>query len=186
MQFVGIKKGEEGRFITRYDIQYKTEDGQDKNYEIISRKKDINSFEELHGSDPDAVVLILTSPDGDRILLNKEFRMAAGMWVYNFPAGLIDPGEDAETAAARELREETGLELISIDDIIGLSYSAVGFSNEMNVCVVGKCDGEIRRSDSSFEEIEASWYTREEVRELLKTERFAARTQAFCYMWSRG
>ena len=111
--------------------------------------------------------------------------MAAGMWVYNFPAGLIDPGEDAETAAARELREETGLKLISIEDVIGLSYSAVGFSNEMNVCVVGKCDGEIKQSDSSFEEIEAAWYTREEVRELLKTERFAARTQAYCYLWSK-
>ena len=185
MKFQGIKKGEEGRFITRYDIQYKTEDGQDKNYEIISRRKDITTFEELHGDKPDAVVLILTSPDGEKILLNKEFRMAAGMWVYNFPAGLIDPGEDAETAAARELREETGLELISIEDVIGLSYSAVGFSNEMNVCVVGKCDGEIKQSDSSFEEIEAAWYTREEVRELLKTERFAARTQAYCYLWSK-
>ena len=185
MKFQGIKKGEEGRFITRYDIQYKTEDGQDKNYEIISRRKDITTFEELHGDKPDAVVLILTSSDGERILLNKEFRMAAGMWVYNFPAGLIDPGEDAETAAARELREETGLELISIEDIIGLSYSAVGFSNVMNVCVVGTADGEIQRSDSSFEEIEAAWYTREEVRELLKTERFAARTQAYCYLWSK-
>ena len=185
MRFQGIKKGEEGRFITRYDLQYKTEDGQDKNYEIISRRKDITTFEELHGDKPDAVVLILTSPDGEKILLNKEFRMAAGMWGYNFPAGLIDPGEDAKTAAARELREETGLELISIEDVIGLSYSAVGFSNEMNVCVVGKCDGEIRQSDSSFEEIEAAWYTREEVRELLKTERFAARTQAYCYLWSK-
>ena len=185
MKYVGIKKGEEGAYITRYDVQYKTEDVQDKNYEIISRKNNIETFEQLHGDKADAVVLIMTSPDGERILLNKEFRMAAGMWVINFPAGLIDPGEDAETAAARELREETGLELISIDDIIGLSYSAVGFSNEMNVCVVGKCDGEIQRSDSSFEEIEAAWYTKDEVRRLLKTERFAARTQAFCYLWSK-
>ena len=144
------------------------------------------TFEELHGDKPDAVVLIMTNADGTKILLNKEFRMAAGMWVVNFPAGLIDPGEDAKTAAARELREETGLELISVDDIIGLSYSAVGFSNEMNVCVVGKCEGEIKQSDSSFEEIEAAWYTKEDVRELLKNERFAARTQAYCYMWSHS
>ena len=88
-------------------------------------------------------------------------------------------------AAKRELMEETGLRLISIDDHIGMSYSAVGFSNEMNVCVVGKCEGDIRLSDSSFEEIHAAWYTRKEVRELLKTERFAARTQAYCYLWSR-
>ena len=185
MKFRGIDKKSEGKFITRYDIQYETEDGQPKTYEMISRNKDIKTYEELHGNKPDAVVLIMTSEDGERTLINKEFRMACGYWVYNFPAGLIDPGEDAETAAARELREETGLELVSIEDKIGLSYSAVGFSNEMNVCVVGTCKGDIQMSDSQFEEIEAAWYTKSEVRELLKTVRFAARTQAYLYMWSK-
>ena len=185
MRYKGIRKLHSGKFITRYDIDYETEDGQPKTYEMISRKPDIETYEELHGDRPDAVVLIMTSMDGSRILINREFRMAAGMWVMNFPAGLIDEGEDYEIAAARELREETGLILRQIDDVIGLSYSAVGFSNEMNVCVVGKCDGTIQMSDSSFEEIEAKWYTKEEVRELLKTERFAARTQAYLYLWSK-
>ncbi len=185
MKYEGIKKGDEGKFITRYDVNYRTEDGQPKVYEIISRNHDIKTYEELHGDRPDAVVIIMTDKTGEKILLNREFRMAAGMWVMNFPAGLIDEGEDPATAAGRELKEETGLDIISIDDIIGLSYSAVGFSNEMNVCVVGKCEGEITLSDSSFEEIHAAWYTKEQVRELLKTERFAARTQAYCYMWSK-
>ncbi len=185
MKYKGIKKLSEGKFISRYDIEYETEDGYPKTYEIISRSKDIASYEQLQGDKPDAVVLMMTTPDGERILINREFRMAVGMWVYNFPAGLIDEGETPEQAAARELREETGLELISIDDMIGLSYSAVGFSNEMNVCVVGTCEGKIQKSDSSFEEIEAAWYTKEEVRELLKRERFAARTQAYLYLWSR-
>ena len=186
MLFRKITKKEEGKFITRYDVEYETEDGKEKIYEMISRNNDINDYEALHGDSPDAVVLIMTTPDGSRILINKEFRMAAGMWVYNFPAGLIDEGETPEEAAARELREETGLKLQRVDDIIGLSYSAIGFSNEMNVCVVGCCEGNIQKSDSSFEEIEAAWYTREEVRELLKKERFAARTQAYLYLWCRG
>lgn len=185
MKFIGIDKKDSGKYITRYDINYKTEDGQDKVYEIISRNPDIKTQEELSGNAPDAVVLIMTSEDGEKILLNKEFRMAAGRFVYNFPAGLIDPGESPEEAAERELREETGLRLTRVDDVIGLSYSAVGFSNEMNVCVIGSCDGDLQKSDSSFEEIEAAWYTKEEIRELLKSERFAARTQAYCYMWSK-
>ena len=185
MKYKGIKKVQESRFITRYDVDYETVDGQSKTYEIISRNNNITTYEELHGDEPDAVVLIMTDESGDRILINKEFRMAAGMWVMNFPAGLIDEGETPEIAAARELKEETGLELISVDDVIGLSYSAVGFSNEMNVCVVGKCRGDIKLSDSVFEEIEAAWYTRKEVRELLKKERFAARTQAYLYLWSK-
>lgn len=121
---------------------------------------------------------------GERLLLNREFRMACGDFVYNFPAGLIDPGEVPEQSAKRELWEETGLELYEINDELGLSYSAVGFSNEMNVCVIGKARGEFRKSTSNVEEIEAGWYTKEEVRNLLKTERFAARTQAYCYLWA--
>lgn len=184
MEFLGIEKREEGRFITRYNVSYKTLDGNVKNYEMISRSPNIDSFEKLHGKAADAVVIIATDETGEKILINKEFRLAPGEWVYNFPAGLIDPGEVPEQSAARELMEETGLELYQIDDIINTSYSAVGFSNETNMCVVGKARGEFKPSTSAVEEIEAGWYTKEEVRELIKTSKFAARTQAYCYVWS--
>lgn len=121
----------------------------------------------------------------ERILLNREFRMATGRFVYNFPAGLIDEGETPQESARRELKEETGLDLLAIEDFIGESYSAVGFSNEKNVCVVGVAGGEFAPSSSIVEEIQAGWYTKEEVRNLLKTEPFAARSQAYCYMWSK-
>lgn len=186
MKFVGIKRCHTGKFITRYDVKYETEDGNIKNYEMISRNPDIDSFDKLHGKVADAVVIIATDESGERILINREFRLAPGEWVYNFPAGLIDPGEEPEQSAVRELMEETGLELYSIEDFIGTSYSAVGFSNETNVCVVGRARGEFKPSTSAVEEIEAGWYTKEEVKKLLKTEKFAARTQAFCYIWSRS
>ena len=164
MKFVGIEKKEQGKFITRYDVQYETVDGIVKNYEMISRNGEITDFEGLHGKAADAVVII-TTDEAD--------------------AGLIDPGETPEVSARRELMEETGLELYEISDTIGTSYSAVGFSNETNMCVVGKARGEFKPSTSTLEEITPGWYTKAEVRELLKTEKFAARTQAFCYVWSR-
>ena len=92
MQFKAITKKEEGKFITRYDIAYETVDHQEKIYEIISRNKALDSIEALNGSKPDSVVIIATDESGEKLLLNKEFRLAVGDWVYNFPAGLIDAG----------------------------------------------------------------------------------------------
>ena len=93
MKFVGIEKKEQGKFITRYDVKYETVDGILKNYEMISRNGDITDFEGLHGKAADAVVIIATDENDEKILIDREYRLAPGEWVYNFPAGLIDPGE---------------------------------------------------------------------------------------------
>lgn len=185
MKLNTVTKIHSGKFITRYDLTYTTSDQKTKIYEMISRNPRIETPEELHNHHIDAVVLIMHDQTGEKILLNKEFRLAAGECVYNFPAGLIDPGETPETSARRELKEETGLDLLEITDFIPDSYSAVGFSNEKNVCIVGIAAGTFAPSSSTLEEIEAKWYSKEEIRKLLKTEPFAARTQAYCYLWSK-
>lgn len=185
MKYEGIKKVLDGKFISRYDVIYTTEDNKTKVYEMISRNKDIKNISELQNENPDGVVIVVTDKSNEKILINKEYRMAVGDYVYNFPAGLIDAGETAEVAAARELKEETGLDLISISDVLYDSYSAIGFSNETNKVVIGKAGGTFGKSTSTVEEISAAWYTKEQVRDLLKNCRFAARTQAFCYMWSK-
>lgn len=186
MEFQGIEKVHEGRFIDRYNLTYITKDNKTKVYEIISRNKDLTGPEEIRNPHTDGVVIVVTDQNDEKILLNREFRMAMNDFVYNFPAGLIDPGETPEIAAARELREETGLTLLSIEDKLYDSYSAIGFSNETNAVVIGKASGEFAPSTSTLEEIEASWYTKEQVKELLKNNHFAARTQAYCYMWSKN
>ena len=185
MIFKGIEKKESGKYITRYDITYETSDHKEKIYEMISRNPDLKTREELADHTADSVVLIMHDESGEKLLLNKEYRMACGDFVINFPAGLIDPGEDYEMAARRELKEETGLDIIKIDDVIPESFSAIGFSNEKNICVVGSAAGTFTPSTSTAEEIIASWYTKKEVRELLQKEYFAARTQAYCYLWSK-
>ncbi len=184
MKYQGIRKIHEGRFITRYDVEYMTEEGNPKTYEIISRNKNIRTLDDLQNRTPDSVIMILTDESGERILISREYRMAMAQWIYNFPAGLIDPGETPEESAKRELLEETGLDLIRVDDILDNSYSAIGFSNERNVCVFGAAAGEFRKSTSDAEEIVPGWYSREEIRKLLRTEPFAARTQAYCYAWA--
>ena len=186
MEFQGIEKVHEGKFIDRYNLTYVTKDNRTKVYEIISRNKDLTGPEEIRNPHTDGVVIVVTDQNDEKILLNREFRMAVNDYVYNFPAGLIDPGETPEIAAARELREETGLTLLSIEDKLYDSYSAIGFSNETNAVVIGKASGEFAPSTSTLEEIEAALYTRKQVKELLKNNHFAARTQAYCYMWSKN
>ena len=184
MEYQGIRKVHEGKFITRYDVDYVTAEGNPKTYEIISRNRNIQTLNDLQNRKPNAVVMILTDESGELILVNREYRMAMAQWIYNFPAGLIDPGESPEESARRELREETGLRLMRIDDVLDNSYSAVGFSNERNVCVFGVAEGEFHKSTSDAEEITPGWYTKAEIKQLLRTEPFAARTQAYCYAWA--
>lgn len=184
MKYQGIRKIHEGKFITRYDVDYVTEEGRPKTYEIISRNRDLRTLEELQNKAPDSVILILTDESGERMLVSREYRMAIAQWIYNFPAGLIDPGETPEQSAKRELWEETGLTLRRIDDVLDNSYNAVGFANERSICVFGTAAGEFRKSTSDAEEIVPGWYTKEEMRALLRSEPFAARTQAYCYAWA--
>jgi ADP-ribose pyrophosphatase len=185
LKLKSISKILESRFITRYDIDYETEDGRDKVYEMVSRDRNISSPEDLANRKDDAVIIVATDPSGSRILVNREFRLAVNTWVYNFPAGLMEDGEDPVESARRELREETGLSLLSVDYVSHSSYSAIGISNERNVMVVCTADGKFSKSTSDEEEIKAGWYSRDEIRKLLESEMFTARTQAYCYLWSR-
>lgn len=57
-----------------------------------------------------SVVVLAVDESGaeQRVLLEKQYRHAAGRFLYELPAGRIDPGENELKAAKRELLEETG------------------------------------------------------------------------------
>jgi ADP-ribose pyrophosphatase len=54
------------------------------------------------------VVLAVESGSTPQLLLERQYRHAAGDYLWELPAGRIDPGENAMAAAKRELIEETG------------------------------------------------------------------------------
>jgi len=56
---------------------------------------------------PGACVVVPLLPDG-RVCLIRNWRIAVGQTLIELPAGTLDPGEQPEAAAARELIEETG------------------------------------------------------------------------------
>jgi 8-oxo-dGTP pyrophosphatase MutT (NUDIX family) len=56
---------------------------------------------------PDAVIIVALRADG-RVPVVRQYKHGVGEVVLEFPAGEVDPGEEPEEAARRELMEETG------------------------------------------------------------------------------
>ncbi|MGD8251830.1 MAG: NUDIX hydrolase [Desulfobacterales bacterium] len=79
---------------------------------------------------PDAVVIAATHAERRAVVVIEEFRVPLGGYQYGFPAGLVDPGETIEDAAVRELKEETGLDLVRISKISPPIYSSSGMTDE--------------------------------------------------------
>ena len=66
--------------------------------------------------------VVVSSADGQILLVRRNHEPRLGHWA--FPSGYVDAGEVVETAAVREVREETGVE-VRLDGLLGV-YSAAG------------------------------------------------------------
>lgn len=75
------------------------------------------------------VVAIVPIDANDEIILVRQYRLAAEEALLEIPAGLVDPGEDLEAAAQRELREEIGYRASTLRRLGGFFVSP-GFCTE--------------------------------------------------------
>jgi ADP-ribose pyrophosphatase len=80
-------------------------------------------------------VAILALDDQDRVLMVRQWRVAAGQALLEIPAGTLDVGddesiEDPDLAARRELEEETGMRAGSWR-LLARFYTAPGFTSEL-------------------------------------------------------
>jgi ADP-ribose pyrophosphatase len=78
-----------------------------------------------------AIVPFLSDPAGGdaQLLLLRQYRYAAEEYLYEVPAGRLNPGEDPKVCAARELREETGCTAGNIDYLFTM-FTTPGFTDE--------------------------------------------------------
>ena len=77
---------------------------------------------------PGSVGVLAVTID-DRVILVRQYRHATGTELLEIPAGLIDDGEPYETAARRELQEETGCAVGRLHPI-GTYWLSPGYSME--------------------------------------------------------
>ncbi len=180
MKLLGMKKVKDGKYLKNYELTYLNKAGREKRYEIVSRN-------EIEG--PDALgkrvsgVSIVAYYE-DKMLLLREFRMGVNRFIYNLCAGMIEEGESIEECIQRELYEETGLSVKKIITILPPSFSAVALSDVKTQIVFVEAEGNFADHTSENEQIEARFYTKEEVRELLETEEFSARAQLAAYYFT--
>jgi ADP-ribose pyrophosphatase len=77
---------------------------------------------------PGAVVILPLLADG-RVLLERQFRYPNDRVFIEFPAGKIDPGEEALATAKRELEEETGYTADEWNFVCTI-HNAIAYSDE--------------------------------------------------------
>lgn len=78
---------------------------------------------------PGAAAVVPLKDDGTVVMI-RQFRHAAGGFIYEIPAGKLDRGEEPLKCAARELEEEAGY-CASSFDLLSSIFTAPGFADEV-------------------------------------------------------
>lgn len=180
MELIQLEKVRDGKYLKNYELTYLNKAGKEKKYEMVSRRN-LETPQDIGGKT--SGVSIVAVADG-KILLLKEFRMGVNREIINLVAGMIEEGETIEECIRRELYEETGLSVKRIIKILPPSFSAVAISDTCTNIAFVEAEGKFSDHTSENEQIRPGFYTKEQVRELLKTESFSSRCQLAAYMFA--
>ena len=124
-----VKKQTKNKFANMYEFVYDYK-GKEFSYNVGSRRDIDEKTANKHKLDA-VVILPYVIEGGDiHVVFTKEFRYAINDYVYDVPAGCVDPGENGDEAAIREIKEEIGAEVLLLERCTDLSFTSPGFTNE--------------------------------------------------------
>lgn len=150
MDILGVEKLTDEKWLNLFAARF-SHGGHTGRWVFASRKPD--PLADKSGCDAVLIVPVLHAPDQPpRLVVIKEFRAPVGEYVYSFPAGLLDPGDDIEQTVRREVREETGLEVVRIKRVSTPLYSTPGMSDE--TAAIAFID--VREAPGSVQKLEGS------------------------------
>lgn len=150
---VGSKTVFKGRILSVDVLEIELPDGRTGTREIIR-----------HGA---AVAVIARRRDG-RFVFIRQFRKAMERVCFEVMAGNCDPGEPAETAAVRELKEETGYTPNTIRFLSSI-YPSVGYCTERIDIFYAEVNEPGETDFDHDENIETVLLTEEEMNSMIRT-----------------
>jgi ADP-ribose pyrophosphatase len=120
-----------------------------------------------------------------RVLLVRQYRLPARQFLWELPAGRVDPGETPLKAAKRELIEETGMRAKKWSKLVSY-YPSPGFLAErMNLFVATELT-EGKSTPMEDERIETRWFPARELEEMIRAGKILdGKTITGFLMWQR-
>lgn len=117
---------------------------------------------------PSCVNVLPLTADG-RVILVEQFRQGVQRVTLEFPAGIVEDGEDPIRAAVRELEEETGYRAASAERLVDLDPDPAIQSSPVVVVVAHGCTGDGVRDQDDGEDVRVRVVAESEVPALLRT-----------------
>ncbi|MBI3679333.1 MAG: NUDIX hydrolase [Acidobacteria bacterium] len=128
-----------------------------------------------------AVVMVVNALK--QILMVNQYRHPAGEYMWELPAGMIDPGESGLEAAKRELREETGCRARSWKKLLSF-YPSPGFQQEKMTIFLARGIVEGDAAPAGEEHLECGWFDERWVRKQIREGKICdAKTIIGYYAW---
>ena len=176
MSSVGkITKWVGNKFLNYYELEATFRSGQKASYYMASRNPDPKTLKCAdHNQRADGVIIYgVYGEKKDRVALVRQYRFPVGGYIYEFPAGLVEKGEDLTEAGTREMFEETGLTFHPVSTARPF-FTTCGMTDECCGTVFGYCEGQPTNIHQELsEDIEVVLADRDECRRILKEENVA-------------
>lgn len=169
----------DNRYLNYYHFDVEDTKGNPFLYCVASRARKVDELKAVtHHNKADGVLIYaLYGESKDRIVLVRQYRYSIDDYIYEFPAGLIDDGEDFKAAGIRELKEETGLTFhpLDVDPMYTKPYfTTSGMTDESCAAVYGMATGNISNTGlEDTEDIEVVLADRKEASRILREENVA-------------
>ena len=95
-----VEKMTDNRFVNLYHVDATSVHNTPVSYYVASRAKDVPALKLKTGrNDPDGVIIYsIYGQKKDKVVLVRQYRYTLGDYIYEFPAGLVEPGEDFHEA----------------------------------------------------------------------------------------